>query len=99
MMITTKEDIQNHIFKEISNVLELFHKEMIDNNNWQCLIYQISSIFDNFLYEKEIKSYSIICNNPLSDYILEYDTFSEGWFLYCHLRKGHLMLKFIPKEF
>ena len=34
------------------------------------------------------------------DNILEYDIdFSEGWFLYCHLRNGHLMLKFVPKEF
>ena len=95
-----KENIQKKIYRELEKVLSLFYHELLTDENWDKIVLTISSRFDYLLRDKDILIYHIICNNVGSDFILEYDiSFSEGWFLYCHLRRGHLMIKFVPKEF
>lgn len=95
-----RENVQNEIFKGLEQTLVPYYKEAINESNWRVLAYSIINRFDFWQKENSILNYKIVCNNSCSDLILEYDiSFSEGWFLYCHLRKGHLMLKFVPKEF
>jgi len=99
-LMTNSEDVQSEIFKQLEEILTPYYKELINESNWRVLSYSIINKFDFWQWENSILNYKIICNNNCSDLILEYDIpFSEGWFLYCHLRKGHLMLKFVPKEF
>lgn len=98
--LTTRNNIQQEIFKEIEKSLSPYLKEMVDLKNWNSIIYSLNTVFQDFIFEEKLLRSKEICNNFCSDYILEYDIdFSEGWFLYCHLRNGHLMLKFVPKEF
>ena len=99
-LITKSNTVQQEIFKEIEKSLSPYLKEIIDLQNWSSIIYSLNTVFQDFILEEKILRIKEICNIFCSDYILEYDiNFSEGWFLYCHLRKGHLMLKFVPKEF
>lgn len=100
LMINKRNDIQAEIFKEIENSLSPYLKELIDVNKWGSITSSLNTVFQNFMIESKILKTKVICNNFCLDYILEYDIdFSEGWFLYCHLRNHHLMIKFVPKEF
>lgn len=98
--LKTKENIQQELFEELGKVLAPYSGELISEDNWFSLIKSMNTVFNEFKYQSKILQVKEVCNNYCADYILEYDIdFSEGWFLYCHLRKGHLMLKFVPKEF
>ena len=92
--------VQDEILEEIEYALAPYLHTMINNDKWLEIVYEIKSIFDVKRYSQSILTVSEICHNECSDYILEYNvSFSEGWFMYCHLRNGHLMFKFVPKEF
>lgn len=95
-----REDIQKEIFANLENVLQPFLKTALTAENWSRMIVKIQEVFHFYKSLHKILKVEEIYNKYCSDFILEYDIdFSEGWFMYCHLRHQHLMIKFVPKEF
>jgi hypothetical protein len=97
--LTTKT-IQEQIFNTLKEAIEPYLQEPIHEDSWYSIVCLIEEMFKSFIQEGNILRFKILCNNICSDLMIEYDIdFSQGFFLYCHLRKGHLKINFVPKEF
>lgn len=96
----TTENIQEQIFNTLKEAIEPYLQELIHEDSWYSITCLIEEVFKSFIQEGDILRFKILCNNTCSDLIIEYDiNFSQGYFLYCHLRKSHLKINFILKEF
>ena len=95
-----KISTQTKICKELEKILAPYLKNMIDEDTWSKIVFSIKTVFNTQKCEGNVLTFSEICHNRCADYIIEYNiSFIEGWFMYCHLRKGHLKINFVPKEF
>ena len=100
MLSIEEKTIQQEIFSKMKENLTPFLHETLTEENWIGIITLTQELFEELKYTNKILRYEKICQNIGEDFILEYDiNFSQGWFLYMHLRNQHLMVKFIPKEF